>query len=67
MQTYGTVVLQYDGRTERAAQTDEQSLTNALKKVIEGKAKKIYFVQGHGEHDTDGRPIATATAASPTR
>ena len=51
VQTYGTVVLQYDGRTERSTQADEQSLTNALKKVIEGQAKKIYFVQGHGEHD----------------
>jgi ABC-type uncharacterized transport system involved in gliding motility auxiliary subunit len=51
VQTYGTVVLEYDGRTERSAQADEQSLTNALKKVIEGQAKKIYFVQGHGEHD----------------
>ena len=53
VQTYGTVVLQYDGRTERAAQTDEQSLTNALKKVIEGQSKKVYFIQGHGEHDSD--------------
>ena len=25
--------------------------TNALKKVIEGQAKKVYFVQGHGERD----------------
>ncbi len=51
VQAYGTVVLQYDGRTERSTQMDEQSVTNALKKVIEGQAKKIYFVQGHGEHD----------------
>jgi ABC-type uncharacterized transport system involved in gliding motility auxiliary subunit len=51
VQTYGTVVLEYEGRTERSAQSDEQSLTNSLKKVIEGTAKKIYFVQGHGEHD----------------
>lgn len=51
VQTYGTVVLEYDGRTERSTQSDEQGLTNALKKVIEGTAKKIYFVQGHGEHD----------------
>ena len=29
----------------------QQGLTNALKKVLEGKAKKLYFVQGHGEHD----------------
>jgi ABC-type uncharacterized transport system involved in gliding motility auxiliary subunit len=51
VQAYGTVVFEYDGRTERTTTTDEQGLTNALKKVIEGKAKKIYFVQGHGEHD----------------
>jgi ABC-type uncharacterized transport system involved in gliding motility auxiliary subunit len=54
VQTFGTVVLEYDGRTERSAQSDEQSLTNALKKLIEGQSKKIYFVQGHGEHDTEG-------------
>jgi ABC-type uncharacterized transport system involved in gliding motility auxiliary subunit len=51
IQSYGTVVFEYDGRVERTTTTDEQGLTNALKKVIEGKAKKIYFVQGHGEHD----------------
>ena len=47
-----TLILEYDGRTERATSADEQALTNALKKVIEGQAKKVYFVQGHGEHDT---------------
>lgn len=52
VQSYGTVVFAYEGRTERTTNTDEQGLTNALKKVLEGKAKKIYFVQGHGEHDT---------------
>jgi ABC-type uncharacterized transport system involved in gliding motility auxiliary subunit len=52
VQTYGTVVLEYDGRTERASQTDEQTMANALKKIIEGQTKKIYFIQGHGEHDT---------------
>jgi ABC-type uncharacterized transport system involved in gliding motility auxiliary subunit len=46
-----TFVLEYEGRTERATGTDEQTLTNALKKLLEGRAKKIYFVQGHGEHD----------------
>jgi ABC-type uncharacterized transport system involved in gliding motility auxiliary subunit len=34
-----------------ASSADEQAVTNALKKVIEGKAKKLYFLQGHGEHD----------------
>jgi len=51
VQAVPTVVMQYAGRTERATQTDEQTLTNSLKKVIEGQAKKIYFVQGHAEHD----------------
>lgn len=46
-----TIVFSYDGRTERANTADEQSVTNALKKLIEGKAKKVYFVQGHGERD----------------
>jgi ABC-type uncharacterized transport system involved in gliding motility auxiliary subunit len=51
IQAVPTVVVAYDGRTERATAVNEQSLTNALKKVIEGKAKKMYFVQGHSEHD----------------
>jgi ABC-type uncharacterized transport system involved in gliding motility auxiliary subunit len=46
-----TIVLEYDGRTERATAADEQALTNALKKLVTGAAKKVYFVQGHGEHD----------------
>jgi ABC-type uncharacterized transport system involved in gliding motility auxiliary subunit len=46
-----TLLITYEGRTERAVSLDEQTVTNALKKVIEGTAKKLYFVQGHGEHD----------------
>jgi ABC-type uncharacterized transport system involved in gliding motility auxiliary subunit len=49
-----TLILEYAGRTERATATDEQSVTNALKKVVEGKAKKVYFTQGHGELDPAG-------------
>jgi ABC-type uncharacterized transport system involved in gliding motility auxiliary subunit len=51
VQQYGTVVVEYNGRLERTTLIDEQHITNALKKVIEGQAKKIYFVQGHGERD----------------
>ena len=53
IQQLPTIVFEYDGRTERTSSTDEQGITNALKKVIEGQAKKIYFAQGHGEHNTD--------------
>lgn len=52
VQTYGTVVLEFDGRVERTTSTDEQGIANALKRLIEGQTKKIYFVQGHGERDT---------------
>lgn len=52
VQAYNTVVLEYDGKVERTTSTDEQGLANALKRLIEGKAKKIYFAQGHGERDT---------------
>lgn len=51
IQTVPTIIFESAGRTERATASDEESLTNALKKLIEGTAKKIYFVQGHGEHD----------------
>lgn len=49
--TYGTVVLEYKGRQERATSASEQELANALIKVITGQKKKAYFVRGHGEKD----------------
>jgi ABC-type uncharacterized transport system involved in gliding motility auxiliary subunit len=49
----GTVVLEYDGRTERVASDTEQALTNGLIKVIQGKQTKLYFIQGHGERSSD--------------
>jgi ABC-type uncharacterized transport system involved in gliding motility auxiliary subunit len=48
-----TVVLEYDGRTERVTSDTEQALTNAIIKVIQGKQNKLYFVQGHGERSPD--------------
>jgi ABC-type uncharacterized transport system involved in gliding motility auxiliary subunit len=51
IQQYGTVVMEYAGRTERITQLDEQTVTNAIIKLVEGKTKKAYFVQGHGERD----------------
>jgi ABC-type uncharacterized transport system involved in gliding motility auxiliary subunit len=52
VQAYNTVVLEYDGKVERTTSTDEQGIANALKRLIEGKAKKVLFTQGHGEKDT---------------
>jgi ABC-type uncharacterized transport system involved in gliding motility auxiliary subunit len=49
--TYGTIVIEYKGRTERATTDAEQDITNALIKVVNPTAKKIYFLSGHGEKD----------------
>ena len=64
VQSYGTVVFAYKGRTERVVGSDEQQLTNALIKVISGEQKKVYFLEGHGERDTtsaarDGYSVVT--------
>ena len=54
VQQLGTVVFDYDGRTERVTSDGEQELTNGLIKVVQGKQLKVYFVQGHGEKSTEG-------------
>jgi ABC-type uncharacterized transport system involved in gliding motility auxiliary subunit len=48
----GTVVFDYQGRTEKVTSDTEQELTNGLIKVIQGRQPKVYFTQGHGEKDT---------------
>jgi ABC-type uncharacterized transport system involved in gliding motility auxiliary subunit len=63
--TAPTIIIEYAGRTERATSVDEQALTNALKRAVEGRAKKVYFVQGHGEHDpADGDPAGYSDIAA---
>jgi ABC-type uncharacterized transport system involved in gliding motility auxiliary subunit len=52
IQTYGTIVFDYKGRSERVTTDSEQEITNAVIKVVSGKQRKVYFTQGHGEHDT---------------
>ncbi len=52
VQQYGTIVLNYKGRTERATTDTEQDITNGIIKVVSGKQRKVYFTQGHGEKDT---------------
>jgi ABC-type uncharacterized transport system involved in gliding motility auxiliary subunit len=52
IQQYGTILFDYKGRSERVTSDTEQELTNAVIKVVSGKQRKVYFTQGHGEHDT---------------
>ena len=66
VEALGTVVMEYDGRTERVTSDGEQELVNGLVKVVQGRQLKVYFVQGHGEHDVDGsdRPGYSAVKSS---
>lgn len=67
---YDTVIVRYGDRVERATGSTEQELTNAIIKAVEGKSKKVYFVQGHREKDTassDERSGYNAIAQAMTR
>jgi len=57
VQALGTVVMEYDGRTEKVTSDGEQELTNGLIKVVQGKQHRIYFVQGHGEVRKENKKI----------
>jgi ABC-type uncharacterized transport system involved in gliding motility auxiliary subunit len=52
IQAYGTILIEYKDRSERITNTNEQDVTNALKKLMSGQQRKVYFTQGHGEKDT---------------
>ena len=49
----GNVLLDYQGRHQMADQTDENAITNALRKVLKKERQKVYFLAGHGERDLD--------------
>ena len=51
VQQYGTIVLNYKGRSERVTADTEQDITNGIIKVTTGTQRKVYFTQGHGEKD----------------
>ena len=54
IQSDGTVAIEYKDRIERVVSNSEQDLTNGIIKVVTGKERKVYFMQGHGEKDTAG-------------
>jgi gliding motility-associatede transport system auxiliary component len=54
IQQYGTILLNYKGRSERVTTDTEQDITNAIIKVVSGQQRKVYFSQGHGEKDSAG-------------
>ncbi len=51
IQAYGTILFKYKDRTERITSDNEQDITTAIIKVVQGTTKKVYFTSGHGEKD----------------
>lgn len=47
-----TILIEYQGRTERVTSSEELALVNGLIKATTGQVRKVYFTQGHGEKDT---------------
>jgi ABC-type uncharacterized transport system involved in gliding motility auxiliary subunit len=52
---FGTIIVSFQNRNEKiekkSEEVQEEDLTNAIIKVERSEAKKIYFLQGHGEKD----------------
>jgi ABC-type uncharacterized transport system involved in gliding motility auxiliary subunit len=51
IEAYGTVVVSYKDKSERVTSDTEQDLTNAVIKAMSTMARKVYFLQGHGERE----------------
>jgi ABC-type uncharacterized transport system involved in gliding motility auxiliary subunit len=49
-----TIVIEYEGRTEKVTAVEEREITSAVIRAVTGQQRKLYFVQGHGEKDPAG-------------
>ncbi|AFM25651.1 GldG family protein [Desulfomonile tiedjei] len=47
--TYPTMVLKIGGKDERVNSMNEESITNAISRLLRTETKKIYLLKGHGE------------------
>lgn len=54
VQAVPTLVVEYKDKTEKVITIDERGVTGAIIRVVTGKQRKMYFVQGHGEKDPSG-------------
>ena len=59
-----TFVLEYKGRRERATAVDERQMANTLIKLVKPQARKVYFLQGHGEKDPNSKDRGGFAAAA---
>jgi ABC-type uncharacterized transport system involved in gliding motility auxiliary subunit len=51
--SYPATIVEAGGQREQLSFGGEQEITRAILKLTRTNKKKIYFVQGHGEHDPD--------------
>lgn len=51
----GELIVRYEGRSEHVQKHTEQSLTNALQRLIRAKERWIVFLTGHGERSPFGQ------------
>ena len=51
----GNALLEYEGRKQMADKTEEEALTNAIRKLLKPVEKKLYFLTGHGERNPQDR------------
>ncbi len=49
IESYPTIVLKVGDKEERISTADEETVTNALMKLLRNEVKKVYFLKGHGE------------------
>lgn len=51
----GELIIAFAGRKEHLKQLSEQSITNALQRIVRSQERWIVFLQGHGERDPHGQ------------
>ena len=49
IESYPTLVIKVGKKEERISTADEESLTNAISRLLRTEVKKVYFLKGHGE------------------
>ncbi|MEJ2450363.1 MAG: Gldg family protein [Gammaproteobacteria bacterium] len=55
IRTDGEMIVHYQGRSQSVKVFNEQSLTNAMQRLLRNAERKIVFVTGHGERSPLGR------------
>ncbi|MFC1836753.1 GldG family protein, partial [Thermodesulfobacteriota bacterium] len=63
VESYPTLVIKAGDKTEQITNADEESLTNALVKLLRTDVKRVYFLKGHGERSPlDTKPAGLSQA-----